>query len=155
MDFFHYMAVKMVRVLPGWLVTKLVFILSPKVIVGVVAIVFNEKKEVLVLHHTYRKKRPWRFPGGLAKRKENPFETAVRELKEEANIEARAIAILDVCHAQSGTLDVCVLCQTERIGSFHANVEVDDYRWVKADCIDFDLTKEQARFLEIALPFLK
>ncbi len=144
----------MVGILPGWLVARLVFILSPKVIVGVVAIVFNEKKEVLILHHTYRKKRPWRFPGGLAKRKENPFETAVRELKEEANIEARAITILDVCHAQSGTLDVCVLCQAEQIGIFHANLEVDDYRWVGANRIDFDLTKEQARFLNKALPFL-
>ncbi len=145
----------MVGILPGWLVAKLVFLLSPKVIVGVVAIVFNEKKEVLVLHHTYRKKRPWRFPGGLAKRKENPFETAVRELKEEANVEARAITILDVNHAQSGTLDVCVLCQAEQIGIFTANVEVDDYRWVKPDRIAFDLTKEQTHFLQMALPFLK
>ena len=144
----------MVGILPGWLVARLVFLLSPKVIVGVVAIVFNEKKEVLVLHHTYRKKRPWRFPGGLAKRKENPFETAVRELKEEANIDARAITILDVSHAQSGTLDVCVLCQAEQIGTFNANVEVDDYRWVGANRIDFDLTKEQVRFLNKALPFL-
>ena len=144
----------MVGILPGWLVARLVFLLSPKVIVGVVAIVFNEKKEVLVLHHTYRKKRPWRFPGGLAKRKENPFETAVRELKEEANIDARAITILDVSHDPSGTLDVCVLCQAEQIGTFNANVEVDDYRWVGANRIDFDLTKEQVRFLNKALPFL-
>ncbi|MBI2029065.1 NUDIX domain-containing protein [Candidatus Gottesmanbacteria bacterium] len=48
-------------------------IFQGKFLVGVTGVIFNEKDEVLLFKHTYRKTQ-WSLPGGYLKSKEHPFE---------------------------------------------------------------------------------
>lgn len=52
-------------------------------LVGVTGVIFNDKKEVLLFKHTYRK-IPWSLPGGYIKTKEHPSESLEREIEEES-----------------------------------------------------------------------
>ncbi len=77
-------------------------------LVGVTAIIFNEKNEVLLFKHSYRA-HPWSLPGGYMKAGEHPREALEREIKEESGLvvsvdEAvktrtdREVARLDMCY---------------------------------------------------------
>lgn len=53
-------------------------------LVGATGIVFNEKNEILLFKHTYRK-HAWALPGGYLKSGEHPAEAIEREIKEESS----------------------------------------------------------------------
>ena len=52
-------------------------------LVGVTGVILNEKKEVLLFHHTYRQNE-WGLPGGYIKAAEHPKEGLEREIAEES-----------------------------------------------------------------------
>jgi len=56
--------------------------INDQFLIGVTGIIFNDKKEILLFHHTYRKIQ-WSLPGGYLKAKEHPKEGLEREIKEE------------------------------------------------------------------------
>ncbi len=147
-------AVNLVKVLPGFVTRLIIYIVKKKYVVGVVAVVFNEEGKWLLLHHTYRKKGAWRLPGGLKERGESPYETAVRELREEAAIRVKPLAILAVTEAYA-TLDIAVLCEFEAQDPFVANAEVDDFRFLPLAALPADLPKEQLNFLSEAQTWLQ
>ena len=49
-------------------------------------IIINDKKEVLLVHHT---KGHWDFPKGHVEEDETEVQTAIREVKEETNIDVK------------------------------------------------------------------
>ena len=59
--------------------------LNDQFLVGVTGIIFNEKKQILLFHHTYRTVQ-WSLPGGYLKAKEHPKEGLEREVKEESGL---------------------------------------------------------------------
>ncbi len=136
--------------LPGWLSKWFVFWLKRKYVIGVVAVVPNERGEFLFLHHTYRRKRPWRLPGGLKERNERPFDTVVREMREEVNMAVRPLQVIAVSSSEI-TFDVAVLCKLVEAGPFAPNAEIDDWQWVDPVRAAFDIPGEQREFLEIAM----
>ncbi len=67
---------------------------SPILTAGVVLIVFNKKSEILMqLRTDYNQ---WGFPGGAMELGESFEETAMRELKEETNLEIKEMKMLKV-----------------------------------------------------------
>lgn len=142
------------KVLPGFVTRLIIYLVKKKYVVGVVAVVFNKEEKWLLLHHTYRKKGAWRLPGGLKERGEAPFETALRELREEAGIRVKPLAILAVTEAYA-TLDIAVLCELEAQDPFVANAEVDDFRFLTLEELPVDLPKEQLSFLAQAQTWLQ
>lgn len=54
-------------------------------LIGVTAIIFNNKKEILLFKHTYRS-HSWSLPGGYLKAGEHPREALEREIKEESGL---------------------------------------------------------------------
>lgn len=77
-------------------------------LVGVTAIIFNDKNEVLLFKHIYRP-HAWSLPGGYLKAGEHPREALEREIKEESNLVVsvdesmktrtdRDEALLDMCY---------------------------------------------------------
>lgn len=57
-------------------------------LIGVTGVILNEKNEVLICKHTYRKTK-WSLPGGYIKGKEHPKEGLVREIEEETGFIVR------------------------------------------------------------------
>jgi ADP-ribose pyrophosphatase YjhB (NUDIX family) len=63
-------------------------------LVAVLGIILNDKNEVLLLRHTYRKE-PWGIPGGWMNN-EQPFDGLVREIFEETGLNISVDSIIKV-----------------------------------------------------------
>lgn len=74
------------RLIPPTLQWWLIWLLRPKLFVGVSGILFNEAGEVLLLRHRFHNHYPWGLPGGLMERGENVVECWQREVWEETNL---------------------------------------------------------------------
>lgn len=61
-------------------------VLQDQFLVGVTGVIFNDKKEVLLLKHTYRNDHEWSLPGGYLKAREHPKEGVEREIEEESGL---------------------------------------------------------------------
>ncbi|MCI0182003.1 NUDIX hydrolase [Sulfoacidibacillus ferrooxidans] len=143
-------SVFMARILPSQLLKTMIYTLKKKYVIGVVAIVFNSNGELLILHHTYRKEFLWRLPGGLKEATETPFETVVRELQEEANLQVEPLFLVALAQATI-SLDVAVLCKVVSEGEFVANPEVSARKWVDPREFMHQLPSEQQGFVVEAL----
>lgn len=60
----------------------------------VMCIACVDNKALLVRRKSNSEKLFWVFPGGTTEEGETPFETAIRELKEETNIDSEAIELI-------------------------------------------------------------
>lgn len=124
---------KVWRRLPFFLQALASFIIRPHYLVAVGALVINEKGQLLLCKHSYRRNHPWGLPGGDLKFKEDPTEAIKRELLEETGLTAQSVRLLLV---RSSTrlrhLDLVYLC-TGISGSFLPNDEV-----VSTAYFDFD-----------------
>lgn len=74
----------------------LIWLITPKFLVGVVGVVINQAQEILLLKHTYRHKYPWGLPGGWLKRGEQPMQALQREIKEETGMTVEVLRPLVV-----------------------------------------------------------
>lgn len=76
-------------------------------LVGVTGIIFNDKKEVLLFKHTYRK-TPWSLPGGYIKTKEHPSEALEREIEEESGLVVSVDREVKIrTDRETSRLDIC------------------------------------------------
>jgi ADP-ribose pyrophosphatase YjhB (NUDIX family) len=111
------------------------WVLSPKFIVGVVAVVFDEQGRLLLLRHTYKRKYPWGPPGGGMDYGETTEQTALRELREEAGVDAAIVRLLGVRTDRARRLiDVFYLCRPRR-QAFQPNPEISDYGYFALDAL--------------------
>ena len=111
------------------------WVLSPKFIVGVVALVFDDAGRVLLLRHTYKRQYPWGLPGGGKHYNESTEETALRELREEAGVEGEVVSLLGVrSEGRRRLIDVFYLCRAHR-QDFHPNPEVSAYGYFAPDAL--------------------
>ena len=74
----------------------LIWLITPKFLVGVVGVVINQSKQILLLKHTYRHKYPWGLPGGWLERGEQPMQALQREIMEETGMTIEVVRPLIV-----------------------------------------------------------
>lgn len=67
----------------------------PKVSIGVGAVVIKNNKQVLLIKRI-RGKKGWAIPGGYVEKNEKIFETVVREIKEETNLDIIPAGVIGV-----------------------------------------------------------
>ena len=140
-------AVRVYGWLPRSLSNRIVRLVNPSYLIGVVAVVFDEEGRVLVLRHTYHQP-PWRLPGGLLDKGEQHDEAAVRETSEEASCEIVALQVVDAYVGQY-SFDVAVLGRLVKVHPFEENPEVCERRFVGREEWGI-LRHEQRRFVEAA-----
>lgn len=76
-------------------------------LVGVTGIILNDKREILLFKHTYRK-HAWSLPGGYLHAGEHPAEALEREIKEESGLVISADDLLKTRTDRDGArLDMC------------------------------------------------
>jgi 8-oxo-dGTP diphosphatase len=112
--------------------------------VGVAAIVLNERGEVLLLKHTYRRGAfQWGIPGGWVKGRESMEHALARELYEETGFVIKIVRLIEV---QSGyPLPRITIVYQARItgGEFRSSDEVSDYMFCRPDDLPSILPAER------------
>jgi 8-oxo-dGTP diphosphatase len=90
------------RVLPltKSLRSSLMWLINAKFVVGTAVLIQNDRGEILLFKHFYRKDVPWGFPGGYVMRGENPDQAIQRELREESNLKIKNLQLLEVIQTQ-------------------------------------------------------
>ena len=90
-----------------------IFYLDPKVVAG--AIFTIEERIVLLRRGVEPEMGKWVFPGGYVDRGESVREAAIRETREESNVQVRLCSLLDV-YSYSRSPNVIVVYAAEAIG---------------------------------------
>lgn len=125
------------RVLPTWMKLLVVRLKTPRLSVGICALVLDERGRLLVAHHTYRR-QPWGLPGGLIGRGEHPDAALGRELREELGVEVSVGPVICAETWPPGkhlTLYYAVALHGAPVAD---GIEIDGFRYV---------TSDEARFL--------
>jgi len=84
---------------------------QPKYTVGVVGIIFNEARQVLLVEHVFHPRMPWGLPGGWVNFNEDPSQAVVRELREELGLFVIHKQIVYAEKTQFQHLDMAFACQ--------------------------------------------
>lgn len=101
-------------------------IFNDEFLVGVTGVIFNDKHEVLLVKHSYRRV-PWSLPGGFLQSGEHPKSGLQRELYEETNFKVFIEKIIKTQHdKKTARLDMCYV-GIYKGGKFKKSNEVIDY----------------------------
>jgi len=116
-----------------------------KFIVGIAALIFNAKGEILLFRHTYRTDCDWGFPGGYLKGSEDPSTAIRREIREESALEIRITDLLEIIRSEEMPR-LEVLFQGELLGElrFKPSHEVSEARFFPLDQLPELLPEHQA-----------
>ncbi len=101
---------------------------------GVVAVIINEKAQVLLVEHVFHPKYPWGLPGGWVDRNESPERALIREMQEELSVHVRVerVVLVELSNLLRNHLDIAMLCHTNQpIGNLSA--ELLGYGWYNTD----------------------
>ena len=75
--------------------------------VGVVAVILDPARRVVLFRHTYRHRYPWGLPGGFLVRGEPPGQALVREVREESGLTVTVERLLAIRnHPRYASLDL-------------------------------------------------
>jgi ADP-ribose pyrophosphatase YjhB (NUDIX family) len=117
---------------------RFIFYIDPKVVVTTVT---ADRKRVVLLRRAQDPGRGrWGLPGGHIERGEDPFEAAVRETKEETNLDIEIIRLLRI-HAAKDDGMVELVFEARPIGAARhlvPNIESNDIRFFYLDQIPWD-----------------
>lgn len=132
---------KIWRVLPYRARLFVVRVWQDKFTVSVVALVVNEKGEVLILDHFLRPGSSWGLPGGFVDPGEPPEEAVRRELLEETGIEITHVSLAEVRTIRK---HVEILFRARGNGEpVLAGREIRAARWLTADNLPDDMYDHQ------------
>jgi ADP-ribose pyrophosphatase YjhB (NUDIX family) len=116
------------RVLDDRTRSYVMWLLNAKVTAGVTAVIHNQRGEVLLLEHAFRRRYPWALPGGWMGRAEAPEAAIVREVKEETGLDIRVEALLAVRTFFRPRLDIVYRCVVEG-GTIRGSPETLSWQW--------------------------
>lgn len=116
-------------------------------LVGVIAVVTDERDRVLLFRHTYRPFAPWGLPSGVLKPDESLEDSMKREVMEEAGLAIEFDTMLRT-RASSRPRRVDVWMRYHAIGGTPVprSAEIDAAEFFALDALP-DLILEQQRFL--------
>jgi 8-oxo-dGTP diphosphatase len=118
--------------------------------VGVIAVVLDERNEVLLFRHTYRPFAPWGLPSGWLRPDESLEESMVREIREEASLTVRFDRILKVQSAP-GRRRVDVWMRYRPITKdARPSAEVDEARFFPLDHLPPLISAQETFLAELA-----
>jgi ADP-ribose pyrophosphatase YjhB (NUDIX family) len=135
--------------------SAIVWLLSPKYLVGVSGLVLDEHGHVLLLHHTYRGRYPWGLPGGGLKPGESLEECLEREVFEETGLRVEAEHMLSAAaHYDRRLVDMifsCRLADGRGLERFRPSAEVSEARFFGLEELPEGMLAGHGRLIERAV----
>jgi ADP-ribose pyrophosphatase YjhB (NUDIX family) len=128
-------------------------------IVGVSVLVFKDEKILLVLRAREPRKGQWSIPGGVVELGETIRETAVREVREECNIEIeirRIVEVLDrIFRDAQGRVQyhyvLIALLACYKSGELRADSDIEAAAWAElSELAEYDLLLDQRELIQRA-----
>ncbi len=139
--------------LPTNLQLRIMRVVNDEFLIGLTAIILNDKNEILIVKHSYRDDG-WSLPGGYLKAKEHPTEGLEREIKEETGFIISVDKPLKVrTDRTTGRLDMCYI-GTFIGGEFKKSEEIVEYGFFSFENLPL-LLSGQIHFIKEALIQLK
>jgi ADP-ribose pyrophosphatase YjhB (NUDIX family) len=131
-------------------VTRLWQQTRPHYTVGVVGVVLNSDRQILIVEHVTHPTVPWGLPGGWVDRAESFPEALARELREEVSLD---VEILDILLLEQSKhlphhIDIAYLCHTTD-SIVRLSSELLDYQWSSPETLPI-LSKFQYKAVQQA-----
>jgi len=115
----------------------------PRFLLGVMALIRDERGQVLILEHTYRRKHPWGLPGGYLQSGEEPAEGLAREVDEEIGLHVKVEKLLMAGLYNPHQVDLLYEARITA-GQVRATPEVCAWRFVPTNQLDCILPNQLA-----------
>lgn len=130
------------RLLPMWVHVLAARLTHPKFNAGVSALIFDERRRVLLFKHTYRKFE-WGIPGGALEHREQPADAVAREFLEEAGMQIEVMRLLKVTSAREFPhLGITYLCKITG-GEFKPSHEISEMKYFDVNDLPMMLFAEK------------
>jgi ADP-ribose pyrophosphatase YjhB (NUDIX family) len=144
---------KIWRMLPFWMQGIAAAIIRPRYQAAVGAMIFNEKGQLLLCEHSYRRLHSWGLPGGDLKYGEDPAEGIKREIMEETGLTVKNARLLLVENStEIHQITMTYLCSCTQ-GSFIPNEEISSIRYFEPTALP-DFFKEHRTTIDKCLAIL-
>ncbi len=136
---------KLWRIFPYPVRLRIIRLTQPKFTVSVVALVFNENGEVLILDHYIRPGTTWGLPGGFIDPNEFPEEAIRRELKEETSLELENLVLVEIRTIRK---HIEILFKATSAGEVELKErEIRDFGWFAVDELPKGVSKVQRKII--------
>ena len=114
------------------------------------AVIFNDKREVLLLKHRFRAGSGWGLPGGFMEQGEQPMDALRRELREEIGLEVDDVAVF-AARSFKKPKQVEVLFRARANAEVKSlTIEVERAEWFALDSLPEGLPRDQRVYIERA-----
>ena len=133
--------------LSEWGRWRLSWCLTQKFLVGVMAIVFDEAGQILLLNHTYRHDYSWGLPSGWLKARESAADAIEREVAEETGFRIQALRPLIIGgDKEFPRVDLIFVCQWLG-GAFRPSAEVSKGKFFSLKALPDSIHPYQHRLI--------